>query len=78
MEVLIRIEEENFSLFEKYLKKVNAEVLDSYPNDIYVRDISEVRQRVKKAEERIKKGEYVDEEQFDEFVEKLINEDSKR
>jgi hypothetical protein len=74
MEVLIRIEEENFSLFEKYLKKVNAEVLDSYPNDIYVRDISEVRQRVKKAEERIKKGEYVNEEQFDKFVEKLINE----
>jgi len=78
MEVLIRIEEKNFSLFENYLKKVDAEVLDCYPNDIYVRDISEVRQRVKKAEERIKKGEYVDEEQFDEFIEKLINEDSKR
>ena len=78
MEVLIRIEEKNFSLFENYLKKVNAEVLDCYPNDIYVRDVFEVRQRVKEAEERIKKGEYVDEEQFDEFIEKLINEDSKR
>jgi glycerol-3-phosphate O-acyltransferase len=76
MEVLIQIEDKNFDKFETYLKKFNAKILDFYPEELFVNSKYEVKKRVFEAEKRIQNGEFMDEEQFETFVKKLIDENN--
>ena len=76
MEVLIKIDNEKYTEFKKVVKDFDAKIINSYPDEVVVSSIEEVRKRVKEAEERVKNGEYVNEDEFNKFIEKLINENS--
>jgi len=78
MEVVIKIDDSKFEEFKNLLKAVDAKIVNSYPDEIVVSSVEEVRKRVFEAEERVKRGEYIDEKEFDDFIEKLVNEDNKR
>jgi len=75
MEVLIKIDDSKFDEFKSLVKALDAKIVNSYPDEIVVSSVEEVRKRVFEAEERVKRGEYIDEKEFDNFIEKLINED---
>jgi len=76
MEVVIKIEDSKFNEFKNLVKELNAEIINSYPDEIVVSSVEEVRKRVYEAEERVKRGEYIDEREFDDFIEKLVNENN--
>ncbi len=76
MEVVVKIDNARFNEFKNLIKDMNAEILNSYPDEIVVGNLDEVRKRVYEAEQRIKNGEYVDEKEFDDFIQKLVNENN--
>jgi len=76
MEVVVKIDNARFNEFKNLIKDMNAEILNSYPDEIVVGNLDEVRKRVYEAEQRIKNGEYVDEKEFDNFIQKLVNENN--
>ena len=76
MEVVVKIDNARFNEFKNLIKDMNAEILNSYPDEIVVGNLDEVRKRVYEAQQRIKNGEYVDEKEFDNFIQKLVNENN--
>ena len=76
MEVVVKIDDSKFDEFKDAIKKFDAKIINSYPEEIVVSSIEEVRKRVLEAEERVKKGEYIDEEEFDVFIERLLNDNN--
>ncbi len=76
MEVVVKIDNSKFDEFKSLISKINGEILNSYPDEIVVGSAEEVRERIKEAESRIKSGEYVDEKEFDNFIQKLVNENN--
>ena len=76
MEVVVKIDDSKFDEFKDAIKKFDAKIINSYPEEIVVSSIEEVRKRVLEAEERVKKGEYIDEEEFDIFIERLLNDNN--
>jgi len=78
MEVVVKINDSKFDEFKNLVKKLDAEIVNSYPDEMVVCSVEEVRKRVFEAEERVNRGEYIDEKEFDDFIEKLVNENNKR
>ena len=50
MEVLIKIDNEKYTEFKKVVKDFDAKIINSYPDEVVVSSIEEVRKRVKEAE----------------------------
>jgi tetrahydromethanopterin S-methyltransferase subunit B len=50
MEVLIKINDNRFNEFKNYLQKVDAEIINSFPEEIIVRSVDEVKERIEEAE----------------------------
>ena len=76
MEVVVKIDDSKFDEFKDAIKKFDAKIINSYPEEIVVSSIEEVRKRVLEAEERVKKGEYIEEEEFDIFIERLLDDNN--
>ena len=76
MEVVVKIDDSKFNEFKDFIKKVDAKIITSYPDEIVVSSVEEVRKRVFEAEKRVKKGKYVNEEEFDAFIERLLNDNN--
>ena len=49
---LIKIDDSKFEEFKSLVKELNAEIVNSYPDEIVVSSVEEVRKRVFEAEER--------------------------
>ena len=76
MEVVVKIENSRFNEFKNLIKSVDAEIINSYPDEIIVDSVEEVRKRVLEAEKRVKNGEYIEENEFDDFIQKLVDENN--
>ncbi|GAB6044590.1 hypothetical protein JCM11957_01880 [Caminibacter profundus] len=76
MEVVVKIDNSKFNEFKNLIKALDAEIISSYPDEIIVGSVEEVRKRVYEAENRVKSGKYVDEKEFDNFIQKLVSEDN--
>jgi len=67
MEVVIKINDSKFDEFKNLLKSLDAEIINSYPDEIVVNSVEEVRKRVFEAE----MDEFISEEEEKALFEKL-------
>jgi len=64
---LIKIDDSKFEEFKSLVKELNAEIVNSYPDEIVVSSVEEVRKRVREAE----RDEFISEEEEKALFEKL-------
>jgi len=67
MEVVVKIDDSKFDEFKSLLKVVDAKIVNSYPDEIVVSSVEEVRKRVREAE----RDEFISEEEEKALFEKL-------
>ena len=67
MEVVVKIDDSKFDEFKSLLKAVDAKIVNSYPDEIVVSSVEEVRKRVREAE----RDEFISEEEEKVLFEKL-------
>jgi len=67
MEVVVKINDSKFDEFKNLVKKLDAEIVNSYPDEIVVSRVEEVRKRVYEAE----RDEFISEEEEKALFEKL-------
>jgi len=67
MEVVVKIDDSKFDEFKSLLKAVDAKIVNSYPDEIVVSSVEEVRKRVREAE----RDEFISEEEEKALFEKL-------
>jgi hypothetical protein len=70
------------ALIDSLVKDKKVELVDddydyenNYPQSVVVSSVEEVRRRVYEAEDRVKKGEYLNEAQYDELMNKFFKEE---
>ncbi|WP_456480589.1 hypothetical protein [Nautilia sp.] len=67
MEVVVKIDNSKFNEFKNLIRDMNAEIINSYPDEIVVGSVEGVRKRIKEAQS----DDFISEEEEKKLFEKL-------